>query len=137
MSQSCCANHQQLLDTSFLLDFLFWLQHAHVVLSQVRLQTQPKPKPGETPLYAGTIDCFKKTLAKEVMTALYEIESIKYRNSENCWTQTPKNNEYTLMILRYISLLCKTPDFIHLFWTFGQWMDDTKSLSACRPAESN
>lgn len=35
-------------------------------LSQVRLQTQPKPKPGESLLYAGTIDCFKKTLAKEV-----------------------------------------------------------------------
>uniref|UniRef100_A0A3Q2DY20 Solute carrier family 25 member 20 n=1 Tax=Cyprinodon variegatus TaxID=28743 RepID=A0A3Q2DY20_CYPVA len=31
----------------------------------VRLQTQPKPKPGESLLYAGTIDCFKKTLAKE------------------------------------------------------------------------
>lgn len=36
------------------------------LLSQVRLQTQVKPKPGESPLYAGTIDCFKKTLAKEV-----------------------------------------------------------------------
>lgn len=35
-------------------------------LSQVRLQTQPKPKPGESLLYAGTIDCCKKTLAKEV-----------------------------------------------------------------------
>lgn len=34
--------------------------------SQVRLQTQAKPKPGESLLYAGTIDCFKKTLAKEV-----------------------------------------------------------------------
>ncbi len=34
--------------------------------SQVRLQTQPKPKPGESLLYSGTIDCFKKTLAKEV-----------------------------------------------------------------------
>lgn len=32
----------------------------------MRLQTQPKPKPGESLLYAGTIDCFKKTLAKEV-----------------------------------------------------------------------
>lgn len=34
--------------------------------SQVRLQTQPKPKPGEALLYRGTFDCFKKTLAKEV-----------------------------------------------------------------------
>lgn len=35
---------------------------------QVRLQTQPKAKPGETLLYRGTFDCFKKTLAKEVRT---------------------------------------------------------------------
>lgn len=35
-------------------------------LLQVRLQTQAKPKPGEKLIYAGTIDCFKKTLAKEV-----------------------------------------------------------------------
>ncbi len=35
-------------------------------LSQVRLQTQPKAKPGERLLYAGTVDCLKKTLAKEV-----------------------------------------------------------------------
>lgn len=40
--------------------------HPFLPLSQVRLQTQPKPKPGESLLYAGTIDCFKKTLAKEV-----------------------------------------------------------------------
>lgn len=41
-----------------------------VLLSpQVRLQTQPKPKPGESLLYAGTVDCFKKTLAKEVSKA--------------------------------------------------------------------
>lgn len=37
-----------------------------IVFSQVRLQTQPKPKPGETLVYKGTFDCFKKTLAKEV-----------------------------------------------------------------------
>lgn len=40
-----------------------------IFIPQVRLQTQPKPKPGESPLYAGTIDCFKKTLGKEVRTA--------------------------------------------------------------------
>ncbi|XP_044070256.1 cAMP-dependent protein kinase type II-alpha regulatory subunit-like isoform X2 [Siniperca chuatsi] len=39
---------------------------------KVRLQTQPKPKPGESLLYAGTIDCFKKTLAKEGMKGLYK-----------------------------------------------------------------
>lgn len=37
-----------------------------IFFSQVRLQTQPKPQPGQSLLYAGTIDCFKKTLAKEV-----------------------------------------------------------------------
>lgn len=37
-----------------------------ILFSQVRLQTQPKPKPGETLLYKGTFDCCKKTLAKEV-----------------------------------------------------------------------
>ncbi|XP_062257813.1 cAMP-dependent protein kinase type II-alpha regulatory subunit-like isoform X1 [Platichthys flesus] len=36
---------------------------------KVRLQTQPKPKPGEKLIYGGTIDCFKKTLAKEVKYA--------------------------------------------------------------------
>uniref|UniRef100_A0A3P8QR75 Solute carrier family 25 member 20 n=1 Tax=Astatotilapia calliptera TaxID=8154 RepID=A0A3P8QR75_ASTCA len=39
---------------------------------KVRLQTQPKPKPGESLLYAGTIDCFKKTLAKEGIKGLYK-----------------------------------------------------------------
>lgn len=34
--------------------------------SQVRLQTQPKPKPGESLIYKGTMDCFKKTFAQEV-----------------------------------------------------------------------
>ncbi|XP_043979081.1 cAMP-dependent protein kinase type II-alpha regulatory subunit-like isoform X3 [Gambusia affinis] len=39
---------------------------------KVRLQTQPKPKPGESLLYAGTVDCFKKTLAKEGVKGLYK-----------------------------------------------------------------
>ncbi|XP_072238263.1 mitochondrial carnitine/acylcarnitine carrier protein isoform X2 [Leuresthes tenuis] len=39
---------------------------------KVRLQTQSKPKPGETLAYAGTIDCFKKTLAKEGVKGLYK-----------------------------------------------------------------
>lgn len=33
---------------------------------QVRLQTQPKPQPGQPPLYSGTLDCFRKTLVGEV-----------------------------------------------------------------------
>ncbi|RXN17210.1 mitochondrial carnitine acylcarnitine carrier [Labeo rohita] len=39
---------------------------------KVRLQTQPKPGPGESPLYRGTFDCFKKTLAKEGVRGLYK-----------------------------------------------------------------
>eukprot|EP00064_Thunnus_orientalis_P014338 superscaffoldBa00002471_g14381 len=39
---------------------------------KVRLQTQSKPKPGETPMYAGTIDCCKKTLAQEGLKGLYK-----------------------------------------------------------------
>lgn len=33
---------------------------------QVRLQTMPKPAPGQLPLYRGTFDCAKKTVIKEV-----------------------------------------------------------------------
>lgn len=50
----------------FLYGFLVSIQSASSFSPQVRLQTQPKPKPGESLLYAGTIDCCKKTLAKEV-----------------------------------------------------------------------
>lgn len=32
---------------------------------KVRLQTMPKPGPGQEPLYKGTFDCAKKTVAKE------------------------------------------------------------------------
>ncbi|XP_016113388.1 mitochondrial carnitine/acylcarnitine carrier protein isoform X2 [Sinocyclocheilus grahami] len=39
---------------------------------KVRLQTQPKPGPGESALYRGTLDCFKKTLAKEGLLGLYK-----------------------------------------------------------------
>ena len=43
-------------------------------LFQVRLQTMPKPKPGETPLYAGTLDCVKKTVKHEGVRGLYKGE---------------------------------------------------------------
>ncbi|TRY97352.1 hypothetical protein DNTS_031693 [Danionella cerebrum] len=39
---------------------------------KVRLQTQPKPLPGRFSLYAGTFDCFRKTLAREGMRGLYK-----------------------------------------------------------------
>lgn len=32
---------------------------------KVRLQTMPTPAPGAKPLYSGTYDCFKQTIAKD------------------------------------------------------------------------
>lgn len=39
---------------------------------KVRLQTMALPKPGENPLYLGTADCMKKTLAKEGLKGFYK-----------------------------------------------------------------
>lgn len=39
---------------------------------KVRLQTMPKPKPGEAPLFTGTFDCFMKTVRKEGFFGLYK-----------------------------------------------------------------
>ncbi|KAF7250058.1 Mitochondrial carnitine/acylcarnitine carrier protein [Varanus komodoensis] len=39
---------------------------------KVRLQTQPKPLPGQSLLYSGTFDCFRKTLLKEGVRGLYK-----------------------------------------------------------------
>lgn len=39
---------------------------------KVRLQTQPVPKPGETPMFTGVMDCFKKTFQKEGFSGLYK-----------------------------------------------------------------
>ena len=64
-----------------------------VFLSQVRLQTQAKPKPGEKLIYGGTIDCFKKTLAKEVRVeaALLKIKKIRLPNllTSHCSSPSP------------------------------------------------
>ncbi|KAK1332711.1 hypothetical protein QTO34_007394 [Cnephaeus nilssonii] len=38
---------------------------------KVRLQTQPPSLPGQPPMYAGTFDCFRKTLMREGVTGLY------------------------------------------------------------------
>ncbi|CAB4035918.1 Mitochondrial carnitine acylcarnitine carrier, partial [Paramuricea clavata] len=38
----------------------------------VRLQTQPKVGPGETPLFTGTFDCARKTISKEGFVGLYK-----------------------------------------------------------------
>lgn len=38
---------------------------------KVRLQTMPKPGPGEKALYKGTIDCFSKIVHKEGLLGLY------------------------------------------------------------------
>eukprot|EP01080_Neovahlkampfia_damariscottae_P007020 gene7020-11185_t len=39
---------------------------------KVRLQTMPKPGPGELPLYTSSTDCAKKTIAKEGPLGLYK-----------------------------------------------------------------
>ncbi|XP_064488066.1 mitochondrial carnitine/acylcarnitine carrier protein-like isoform X1 [Ornithodoros turicata] len=39
---------------------------------KVRLQTMPKPAPGQPPLYTGTFDCAKKTVVKEGVLGLYK-----------------------------------------------------------------
>lgn len=39
---------------------------------KVRLQTMPKPAPGQSPLYKGTLDCAMKTIRKEGVLGLYK-----------------------------------------------------------------
>ncbi|KAK7102306.1 mitochondrial carnitine/acylcarnitine carrier protein-like [Littorina saxatilis] len=39
---------------------------------KVRLQTMPRIKPGEVPLFTGTFDCAKKTVTKEGFKGLYK-----------------------------------------------------------------
>lgn len=39
---------------------------------KVRLQTMPKPAPGHDPMYKGTIDCFRKIIAREGPFGLYK-----------------------------------------------------------------
>lgn len=39
---------------------------------KVRLQTMPKPAPGQPPLFKGTWDCARKTVAKEGVLGLYK-----------------------------------------------------------------
>ncbi|XP_067684162.1 mitochondrial carnitine/acylcarnitine carrier protein-like [Haliotis asinina] len=39
---------------------------------KVRLQTMPKPEPGQSPLYKGTFDCALKTIRQEGVLGLYK-----------------------------------------------------------------
>ncbi|KAH9492040.1 hypothetical protein Btru_029350 [Bulinus truncatus] len=39
---------------------------------KVRLQTMPKPLPGQSPMYTGTFDCLAKTVRKEGFFGLYK-----------------------------------------------------------------
>ena len=39
---------------------------------QVRLQTMPPPGPGQAPMYAGAIDCVKKTFVTEGVKGFYK-----------------------------------------------------------------
>lgn len=52
------------------MDFFLFLTPSSAFVLQVRLQTQPKPLPGQSLQYSGTFDCFKKTLVQEVFTVL-------------------------------------------------------------------
>jgi hypothetical protein len=45
---------------------------------QVRLQTMPKPKKGEEPMYKGAIDCMKKTIRKEVFIFCYLLDDNQF-----------------------------------------------------------
>ena len=40
---------------------------------KVRLQTMPRPLPGESPIFANTIDCFRKTVTREGFLALFKV----------------------------------------------------------------
>ena len=39
---------------------------------QVRIQTMPKPAPGQLPLYTGTWDCITKTVKNEGFRGLFK-----------------------------------------------------------------
>lgn len=45
---------------------------------KVRLQTMPKPAPGEAPIFTGALDCVKKTVAKEGFLALYRGMAVSF-----------------------------------------------------------
>ena len=40
---------------------------------KVRLQSMPTPAPGQSPLYTGMVDCVKKTIQHEGVTAFYKV----------------------------------------------------------------
>ena len=39
---------------------------------KVRMQTMPKPEPGQLPLYSGTLDCARKTVTRDGFLGLYK-----------------------------------------------------------------
>eukprot|EP00094_Tigriopus_californicus_P007639 TCALIF_07356-PA protein Name:"Similar to colt Congested-like trachea protein (Drosophila melanogaster)" AED:0.19 eAED:0.19 QI:215/0.66/0.5/1/0.66/1/4/0/182 len=59
-SSSTSTMAQRLITVMFVLEF------------QVRLQTMPNPKPGQPPMYTGTVDCVMKTVKLEGVTGLYK-----------------------------------------------------------------
>lgn len=70
-SHTCCSLH--------FLPYYFVLQ--------VRLQTQPKPLPGQSLLYSGTFDCFRKTLVKEVFVQFICKMHAKIFTCSSAWLQ--------------------------------------------------
>ena len=47
------------------------LHHVSLCHDQTRLQTMPKPLPGQPPLYRGTFHCLYSTLQKEGVRGAY------------------------------------------------------------------
>lgn len=39
---------------------------------KVRMQTMPKPEPGQAPMYSGSLDCARKTIARDGFRGLYK-----------------------------------------------------------------
>uniref|UniRef100_A0A8V0ZEI5 Solute carrier family 25 member 20 n=1 Tax=Gallus gallus TaxID=9031 RepID=A0A8V0ZEI5_CHICK len=50
---------------------------------KVRLQTQPRPQPGQPPLYSGTFDCFRKTLTGEISSAVCSWHVVRSVHNSN------------------------------------------------------
>lgn len=62
----------------------------------------PKPKPGEPPMYAGALDCVKRTVAKEGFFALYKVSYKRFHLESSAsilWSSR----------LFYASNRCQTP----------------------------